>query len=127
MLRYYETDSEGRITVTSEYGRFVNGEMTGNQYDFPDDFDFDKQQFYKIENGVLIECSEELEAAVKGELAEKIRSMRNHLLTQCDWTQMPDSPLAEEERKIWAQYRQALRDIPQQAGFPENIAFPQSP
>ena len=37
---------------------------------------------------------------------------RLNLLTQCDWTQLPDSPLSAEEKAAWAEYRQLLRDLP---------------
>lgn len=57
----------------------------------------------------------------------QIRAQRNLLLTQCDWTQLPDAPLTTEQKQAWAEYRQALRDIPEQAGFPENVAWPLVP
>ncbi len=44
-------------------------------------------------------------------ITETIRSIRDGLLGRCDWTQLPDSPLTEEQRAAWATYRQALRDI----------------
>jgi hypothetical protein len=40
------------------------------------------------------------------------RTMRNSLLTGCDWTQVPDSPLTEAQKEAWRTYRQALRDFP---------------
>ncbi|WP_461210388.1 tail fiber assembly protein [Desulfocurvus sp. DL9XJH121] len=55
------------------------------------------------------------------------RSERNRRLTGCDWTQVADSPLAEEEREAWAAYRQTLRDLPAQPGFPETINWPAEP
>lgn len=41
-----------------------------------------------------------------------VRRIRNAMLTVCDWTQLPDSPLTSEARAAWAAYRQALRDFP---------------
>jgi len=58
-------------------------------------------------------------------LAAKARSKRNQLISQTDWTQAGDVPEAIKTK--WAAYRQALRDIPQQAGFPNNITWPTSP
>lgn len=58
-------------------------------------------------------------------LDEEIRSERNRLLTQSDWTQLPDVP--ESIRQNWTVYRQALRDIPQQSGFPETVVWPTPP
>ena len=33
-------------------------------------------------------------------------------MTECDWTQMPDSPLSDDAKAIWVTYRQELRDLP---------------
>ncbi len=57
------------------------------------------------------------------ELAQEIRAKRDRLLSQTDWTQTVDNPLAGNE-DITA-YRQALRDIPEQAGFPWEIEWPE--
>ena len=56
-----------------------------------------------------------------------IRLQRNGLLSQCDWTQLTDSPLTDTEKSEWAVYRQALRDITTQPNFPENISWPTEP
>ena len=52
-------------------------------------------------------------------------SERRKRLVLCDWTQLPDVP--EETRLKWQEYRQALRDITLQEGFPENIIWPTKP
>ena len=49
---------------------------------------------------------------------------RNGLLAASDWTQVADAPV---DRAAWADYRQALRNITSQAGFPENIIWPTQP
>jgi|DEB0MinimDraft_3_1074331.scaffolds.fasta_scaffold132338_2 hypothetical protein len=41
-----------------------------------------------------------------------MRRYRDRLLAASDWTQLPDSPLSDEQREAWAVYRQALRDAP---------------
>lgn len=56
--------------------------------------------------------------------AAKVRADRDALLAASDWTQMPDAPV---DRDAWAAYRQALRDVPQQAGFPHDVAWPVAP
>ena len=58
------------------------------------------------------------------EQARKIRAMRDSLLTQSDWTQVADAPV---DQAAWATYRQALRDIPSQSGFPNEITWPTEP
>lgn len=52
---------------------------------------------------------------------------RNRLLAETDWTQLPDVPLSAEKKAEWAVYRQALRDLPAQAGFPATINWPAVP
>jgi len=56
--------------------------------------------------------------------AQAIRYNRDRLLAASDWTQVSDAPV---DQAAWATYRQALRDVPQQAGFPENITWPEAP
>lgn len=58
------------------------------------------------------------------DLAAAARAERNRLLAACDWTQVPDAPV---DAAAWAAYRAALRDVPQQAGFPEVIDWPVAP
>jgi len=58
------------------------------------------------------------------QLAAQARSQRDALLSGSDWTQVPDAPV---NQAAWAEYRQALRDLPQQAGFPTEITWPQIP
>jgi len=57
-------------------------------------------------------------------LADKVRAQRNNLSSYCHRTQVLDAPV---DQAAWAQYRQALRDIPQQDGFPENVIWPTKP
>lgn len=57
-------------------------------------------------------------------IAEQVRQQRDRLLAECDWRSLPDAP---GDRDAWLEYRQQLRDITQQAGFPENIDFPTPP
>lgn len=57
--------------------------------------------------------------------AEFIRSARNQKLTESDWTQAKD--ISDNVSTTWAPYRKALRDIPQQDGFPFNVIWPEKP
>ncbi len=61
------------------------------------------------------------------QLETQIRAQRNSLLTLSDWTQLPDAPLTVEQKQEWAEYRQALRDVPEQAGFPDAVIWPSTP
>jgi hypothetical protein len=41
-----------------------------------------------------------------------VRQERDRRLAECDWTQVADVPLTEEEKNEWRTYRQILRDLP---------------
>jgi len=69
----------------------------------------------------------EMEERSKSNLTSIIRIERNRLLSECDWTQLPDSGLTDEKKASWSKYRQELRDMPQQKDFPENITYPEMP
>lgn len=53
------------------------------------------------------------------------RALRAAKLTACDWTQLLDVP--EATRAAWAEYRQALRDVTTQAGYPQAVEWPAEP
>ncbi|SFR13821.1 MULTISPECIES: tail fiber assembly protein [unclassified Enterobacter] len=56
--------------------------------------------------------------------AEKIRARRDALLRDSDWSMMPDTPT---DKNVWANYRQALRDITLQKKFPAEVVWPELP
>jgi hypothetical protein len=72
---------------------------------------------------VVDKTAEEI-AADSNSKAAQIRSQRNQLLTASDWTQVLDAPI---DRTAWAAYRQALRDITSQEGFPASVQWPNDP
>jgi len=74
-------------------------------------------------NGQFVEPPEPVQPLK--ELAAAARSKRDSLLAQTDWTQAADVPQATKD--LWAPYRQALRDVPQQSGFPTEIVWPVKP
>lgn len=55
-----------------------------------------------------------------------IRTNRNELLSQSDWTQILDNQLSEVKRSEWTSYRQSLRDITLQQD-PFNLTWPNRP
>ena len=70
----------------------------------------------------------EQEAAYKAqkdtEQAKSARDSRKTKLSECDWTQVADAPV---DKTVWATYRQALRDVTTQSGFPWTIDWPVAP
>ena len=64
-------------------------------------------------------------AKVDADAAANVRSQRDAKLAECDWTQADDSPL--KAASAWTTYRQALRDVPTQGGFPHTVTWPTKP
>lgn len=58
------------------------------------------------------------------EVAKPLREKRNFLLSESDWTQVADAPV---DKAAWATYRQELRDITSQEGFPHEVNWPTKP
>lgn len=56
-----------------------------------------------------------------------IRQYRNELLARCDWTQLPDVALTIEEKLAWGEYRQRLRDIPNDFVYADDVVLPEAP
>lgn len=56
--------------------------------------------------------------------ADAVRNERNNRLSKSDFSQLPDSPV---DKAAWAEYRQQLRDLPLQQGFPWDIVWPTKP
>lgn len=54
----------------------------------------------------------------------EVRQLRNQKLADCDWTQLPDTPV---DAAAWSEYRANLRDVPSQTGFPWEIVWPEEP
>jgi hypothetical protein len=88
----------------------------------------------KYRNGFLVDMTadeifqreqqEKLHASELGNrLALDIRNQRNRLLQDTDWMALSDNTMTPE----WASYRQALRDITDQTGFPYSVVWPTKP
>lgn len=85
-----------------------------------------KQKFAAFTNGSVIEALVE-PAPTPVPTEQQIRQHRDLLLMRSDWTDLPNAPLTAEQKTVWATYRQALRDITTQAGFPETVDWPVAP
>lgn len=64
------------------------------------------------------------DAVVVPPTAEQVRAFRDMRLKDSDWTQVADAPV---DKAAWAEYRQALRDVPNQSGFPATVNWPPIP
>lgn len=82
---------------------------------------------YTDEEGVTVTADEQMAAyrqRIDDEVAERVRAERNKKLADSDWTQLADSTA---DTAAWGTYRQALRDVPSQDGFPHNVTWPTEP
>ena len=85
----------------------------------------------KMVNGVLVEMTKAEIAAANADrddyinnlLPVDIRNQRDRLLAETDWMALSDVTMSSE----MTTYRQALRDIPAQAGFPASVTWPTKP
>ncbi len=79
------------------------------------------------EDGTVTTAAEN-EAAYKAmkdaEQAKSVRQQRGEKLKETDWTQVADAPV---DKAAWATYRQALRDVTTQEGFPWTVTWPSEP
>jgi hypothetical protein len=93
---------------------------------------------FKNVNGVDIPLSAEEEAARDAEEAAheaaeparamaRLRTKRNFLLAESDWTQSTDTQLSDEDKASWATYRQELRDLPANTPDPADPTWPDAP
>jgi hypothetical protein len=77
-----------------------------------------------LQQYVVTDMDAEQIAAKDAEQAQAVRSERNAKLAETDWTQLVDSPV---DHAAWFAYRQALRDITAQPGFPSAVDWPTKP
>lgn len=98
----YDALSEKCVELTPE---FVNDEWT---------------QQWKVEP-----LSEENKQAIYNSKAAEVRANRYRLLAETDWTQFKD--ISTETSEKYVIYRQQLRDIGSQEGFPFNVVWPTLP
>ena len=72
----------------------------------------------------VADMEQEAKDALDAQQAASQRAYRNTLLSDSDWTQVLDAPV---DQTAWAAYRQALRDVTAQEGFPWDIEWPVKP
>ena len=72
----------------------------------------------------VVDMDAEAIAAKDAAQAQAVRDQRTAKLKDSDWTQVADAPV---DKEVWTKYRQALRDVTQQSGFPWTIDWPVQP
>ena len=69
----------------------------------------------------------EIPAPTTEEVASQVRAQRDAMIAETDYLMMPDYPISDEDKALVETYRQALRDIPEQEGFPSDVQWPVAP
>lgn len=72
----------------------------------------------------VVDMSNEAKAALDAQQANNVREDRNKRLAETDWTQLTDAPV---NSSAWGTYRQNLRNITEQSGFPWEVTWPTKP
>ena len=87
----------------------------------------------KVVNGVYYDLTAEEEAQADADAEAwdldmgRVRSQRNTMLRDSDWTQLGDAALGDHTAEEWATYRQALRDVPQTYSRVSGVVWPEDP
>lgn len=72
----------------------------------------------------VADMDDKAKTAKDAEQAKAVRTTRGEKLKDSDWTQVADAPV---DKAVWATYRQALRDVTAQSGFPWEVTWPTQP
>lgn len=81
-----------------------------------------------VDNSWMLEkIPEKTEEEKLAEAAEQIRSKRDSLISDSDYLLASDYPISAKDLEVVKAYRQALRDVPQQEGFPLDVVWPELP
>ena len=72
----------------------------------------------------VTDMDDEAKTAKDAEQAKSVRTTRDEKLKDSDWTQVADAPV---DKTVWATYRQELRDLTKQSGFPWEVTYPTQP
>ena len=88
---------------------------------------------YKVVNGEYIELTAEEIQEMEDRRASAdldftfVRSQRDALLLETDWTQLADAKLGDHTAEEWATYRQELRDLPSVHSKVSEVVWPDDP
>lgn len=112
---YAELWDDGERPATDRYQKVVSGTPEKRE----------DGKWYKT--FTVEDCTPEEIAFIDSDKKFRTLELRSTLLKNSDWTQLSDVPLTETEKGEWATYRQSLRDIPSQEGYPWDIVWPIAP
>lgn len=118
MIYYFYTDDEGLITFRGNVS--VENDIVSVENNTLHLLEAPNEYTHYI-NNVFSYVPSRLEVELE------VKTRRLQLLGVSDWTQGNDTPLSEEDVQKWKEYRQQLRDITDQEGYPFNVVWPIKP
>jgi len=116
--------TQSKEPVLKEGQSFIEGNYSDDQFDIVDGEPVANVKDTVTPAPTIISLSGDEEAHHHHTPEEEVRFQRNALLRESDWTQVADAPV---DKQSWATYRQTLRGVPQQEGFPDNVIWPTPP
>ena len=124
MIIHYQTD--GTILGYIIFGRTPDEIPEGEHYITWNGAIPQPTYNYIVSNGQVILKPEADQQAYQDSIKSRgVRGERDKLLAETDWRDLPSYPGTNQAG--WRTYRQALRDLPSQAGFPNNVTWPAKP
>ena len=95
--------------------------------------DYENEVYWIDSDDVIVENGDaptwaQVEVAMNTTIAwEDVRRERARKLLASDWTHVTDSKLTTSQTSAWADYRQKLRDIPQDYDAADSVVYPTKP
>lgn len=99
----------------------------GIRLEVPEGLTWDLVKGVQDGEGVTLVADPTKVAAKEAQAWTTLRTDRNARLAACDWTQLQDAHLSAEKKSAWADYRQALRDLPDTVTDPAQVTWPDFP
>ena len=110
--------------ILAEYSVFPVTEIPKPEYD-PQSQYLQQSEYYQTEAGWQFHYT--VEQLPLEQVAQTVRHDRDRLLEASDWIVSRSYERQQPVPEAWATYREALRDIPEQSGFPYTVQWPQTP
>ena len=128
-MKYAIINPKGIVLRSSEKKfKFIpeGGEVISISNEKAEQVEASSEPLFLVE-GNLITLKEKLFNDKPEVIKESLRPERNRLLAESDWTQLNNSPLAEDKVAAWAAYRQDLRDLTKNIDNKGEVEFPVAP
>ena len=85
------------------------------------------RNFTVVGGQVIQKASTVIQSQEDEATAFNVRAARDKLLDKSDYVILPDAPYSDDTKASYRTFRQQLRDLPSQAGFPNNVTWPAKP